>query len=69
MRLKDTPLISIWSEAEQPTIWGLSDEDRPQACERIYQLAKRIWSNQAFPDHWEAKKWRACHRFTFRAAS
>lgn len=56
MRLKDTPLISIWSEAEQQTIWGLSDEDRPQACERLYQLAKRIWSNQAFPDHWEAKK-------------
>lgn len=56
LSLQGMPLVSIWSEADQPTIWSIGDEDRPQACERIYQLAKRIWSNQPLPEYWEAKK-------------
>ncbi len=50
------PLVCIWSDPEQPTIWSIGDEDRPQVCERICQLAKRVWSSQPLPDHWEAKK-------------
>jgi superfamily I DNA/RNA helicase len=56
LSLKGMPLVCIWSDPEQPTIWTIGEEDRPQALERICQLAKRVWTNQPLPEHWEAKK-------------
>ena len=51
-----SPVLSIWSENGQATIWSIGEDDRPQVLDRLCQLATRIWTNQPLPDHWESKK-------------
>lgn len=56
IRLDETPLLSIWSDANQSSVWSVGDEERSELLERLCQLAERCWSLLALPSHWEPKK-------------
>jgi superfamily I DNA/RNA helicase len=59
--LRNVPVISIWSEPDEPTIWAVGEADRSQVLERICQLAARVWSDQTLPIHWAPKKVEGFH--------
>lgn len=54
--LAGVPLIAIWSASDASTIWSLPPEARPEALERVCQLAERVWGNHPFPELWRPKK-------------
>jgi hypothetical protein len=56
LKLDDEPMIFIWSQPDQSTLWTLEQEELSDALERVCQLAERGWDGKALPHHWLPKK-------------
>jgi superfamily I DNA/RNA helicase len=56
LELRDQPLVSIWGEPDQSTLWSLPQEELADALERVCQLAERVWEGKPLPHHWTPKK-------------
>jgi superfamily I DNA/RNA helicase len=54
--LAHEPLLSIWSEANQSTLWTLPEEELSNVLERVCLLADRAWAGHTLPSRWTHKK-------------